>query len=101
MSLYKVLNHCKTGPGQRLLKLWILQPLVDLNKIGKFSLVCDDYYLKLLIQMFFVTFLLDDFAKNALDLLLFLHKSCIVLKFDAILLQLPSNANLFTIECNV
>lgn len=33
MSLYGLLNHCKTAQGQRLLEMWLKQPLVNLHEI--------------------------------------------------------------------
>lgn len=33
MSLYGLLNHCKTAQGQRLLAMWLKQPLVNLHEI--------------------------------------------------------------------
>ena len=33
MSLFKVLNKTKTPGGERLLKVWIRQPLTDISKI--------------------------------------------------------------------
>ncbi|GHJ90150.1 hypothetical protein NliqN6_6552 [Naganishia liquefaciens] len=35
MSLYGLLNHCKTAQGQRLLAMWLKQPLVNLHEIEK------------------------------------------------------------------
>lgn len=35
MSLYGLLNHCKTAQGQRLLEMWLKQPLVNLHEIRK------------------------------------------------------------------
>lgn len=33
MSVYGLLNHCKTAQGQRLLAMWLKQPLVNLHEI--------------------------------------------------------------------
>ncbi|KAJ9104285.1 hypothetical protein QFC20_004567 [Naganishia adeliensis] len=35
MSLYGLLNHCRTAQGQRLLAMWLKQPLVNLHEIEK------------------------------------------------------------------
>lgn len=35
MSLYGLLNRCKTAQGQRLLARWLKQPLVNLHEICK------------------------------------------------------------------
>lgn len=35
LSIYQLLNHCRTQVGQRLLEQWIRQPLVDINLISK------------------------------------------------------------------
>lgn len=35
MSLYGLLNHCKTGVGSRLLAQWLKQPLMSLEEIEK------------------------------------------------------------------
>lgn len=35
MSLYGLLNRCKTSQGQRLLGRWLKQPLVNLHEIGE------------------------------------------------------------------
>lgn len=35
MSLYGLLNRCKTSQGKRLLQRWLKQPLVNLHEIGK------------------------------------------------------------------
>ena len=34
MSLYGLLNRCKTSQGQRLLGRWLKQPLINLHEIG-------------------------------------------------------------------
>ena len=34
MSLYGLLNRCKTAQGMRLLNRWLKQPLVNLHEIG-------------------------------------------------------------------
>lgn len=41
MSLYGLLNRCKTAQGMRLLNRWLKQPLVNLHEIGQspFSLI--------------------------------------------------------------
>lgn len=35
MSLYGLLNKCKTSQGMRLLTQWLKQPLVNLHDIGQ------------------------------------------------------------------
>lgn len=35
MSLFGLLNHCRTPQGQRLLSMWLKQPLVNLHEIRK------------------------------------------------------------------
>lgn len=35
MSLYGLLNHCKTAQGQRMLAQWLKQPLVNVHEIRK------------------------------------------------------------------
>lgn len=35
MSLFGLLNRCKTAQGQRLLGMWLKQPLVNLHEIGE------------------------------------------------------------------
>jgi DNA mismatch repair protein MSH2 len=37
MSLYGLLNHCKTAQGQRLLEMWLKQPLVNLHEIREYT----------------------------------------------------------------
>jgi DNA mismatch repair protein MSH2 len=37
MSLYGLLNRCKTAQGKRLLERWLKQPLVNLHEICKYS----------------------------------------------------------------
>jgi DNA mismatch repair ATPase MutS len=37
MSLYGLLNRCKTSQGQRLMGRWLKQPLVNLHEIGKYA----------------------------------------------------------------
>lgn len=37
MSLYGLLNRCKTAQGQRLLARWLKQPLVNLHEICELS----------------------------------------------------------------
>jgi DNA mismatch repair protein MSH2 len=37
MSLYGLLNHCKTAQGQRLLAMWLKQPLVNLHEISEWN----------------------------------------------------------------
>jgi DNA mismatch repair protein MSH2 len=39
MSLYGLLNHCRTAQGQRLLAMWLKQPLVNLHEIGEYLVV--------------------------------------------------------------
>lgn len=39
MSLYGLLNRCKTAQGQRLLARWLKQPLVNLHEICKSSVM--------------------------------------------------------------
>lgn len=41
MSLYGLLNRCKTAQGMRLLNRWLKQPLVNLHEIGTFLPRCD------------------------------------------------------------
>lgn len=40
MSLYGLLNRCKTAQGQRLLARWLKQPLVNLHEICQCSSSC-------------------------------------------------------------
>lgn len=35
MSLYGLLNRCKTSQGMRLLAQWLKQPLINLHDIGE------------------------------------------------------------------
>lgn len=37
MSVFGLLNRCKTSQGTRMLAQWLKQPLVNLHKIGSFS----------------------------------------------------------------
>jgi len=37
MSLYGLLNRCKTAQGKRLLERWLKQPLVNLHEICEYS----------------------------------------------------------------
>ena len=37
MSVYGLLDHCKTSQGKRLLARWLKQPLVNLHEIGESS----------------------------------------------------------------
>jgi DNA mismatch repair protein MSH2 len=39
MSLYGLLNRCKTSQGQRLLGRWLKQPMVNLHEISTSSLL--------------------------------------------------------------
>jgi DNA mismatch repair protein MSH2 len=43
MSLYGLLNRCKTSQGQRLLGRWLKQPLVNMHEIGVSVMYVWDY----------------------------------------------------------
>mgnify|MGYP001793227890 CR=1 FL=1 len=38
--IQSILDHCKTTQGHRLLKQWIRQPFIAVNKIGMIIAVC-------------------------------------------------------------
>ena len=46
MSLFGLLNKCKTSQGQRLLSRWLVQPLVNLHEICE----CQSGYMRLLMD---------------------------------------------------
>ena len=41
MSVYGLLDKCKTAQGKRLLQRWLKQPLINLHEIGKYTLSLD------------------------------------------------------------
>ncbi|CAD6590292.1 MAG: MutS-like protein, partial [Tremellales sp. Tagirdzhanova-0007] len=44
MSLYGLLNRCKTSQGQRLLRRWLKQPLINLHEIVQRQNVVEAFY---------------------------------------------------------
>lgn len=51
MSVYGLLNRCKTSQGMRLLAQWLKQPLINLHDIGE---LCDPNSSELSLMLDFV-----------------------------------------------